>query len=117
MHRKHASETHKAAICGPHVTRNTPVFQPRRISTRAKKRPFMELSSLFALFDRVARVKWFTRNDLTTGPLAQSANQNSTGMQYRHRPLRRAAERQPVPERIGDRHLALTAKNQQLSPS
>src|SRR3954468_22771293 len=106
MHRKHTSESHKAAIFDAPVVRETLVFQPRRISTRAKKRPFMELSSLFAQLHRVGRAKWFTRNGLRIGPPAQSAIQHSIDLRHRHRPLRGAAERQPVPEWIGDRHLA-----------
>src|SRR4051812_958483 len=106
MHRKHTSESHKAAIFDAPVVRETLVFQRGRISTRAKNRPFMQLSSMFAQLHRVARVKWFTRNDLTTGPPARSATQNSIDLRHCHGPLRRATERQPVPEWIGDRHLA-----------
>src|SRR4051812_44067090 len=74
MHRKHTSESHKAAIFDAPVVRETLVFQPRRISTRAKKRPFVQLSSLFAQLDRVGRAKWFTRNDLAFEPPAQQAS-------------------------------------------
>src|SRR3954467_3789561 len=92
MHRKHTGEFHKAAICGARFVRETLVFQHPRIARRAKKRPFMELSSMFAQFDRGGRAKWFTSNDLTTGPPAQSAIQNSIDLRHRHRPLRGAAE-------------------------
>src|SRR4051794_34789219 len=106
MHPKHTSESHKAPIFGPGVICESPVFQRRRVSTRAKKRPFMKLSSMFAQLHRVGRAKWFTRKGLRIGPPAQSAIQNSIDLRHLYRPLHAAAERQPVPEWIGDRHLA-----------
>src|SRR4051812_43603796 len=74
MHPKHTSESHKAPIFGPGVVCESLVFQRRRVSTRAKKRPFMKLSSMFAPLDRVARAKLFASKDLAIGTITQQVS-------------------------------------------
>jgi hypothetical protein len=74
MKRKHTGESHKGASFGSNVTRNTLVFQRPRISMRAKNRPFMQLSSMFAPLDRVARAKLFASKDLAIGTITQQVS-------------------------------------------
>src|SRR4051812_24999558 len=99
------NESQKGASFDALAACETLVFKPGHVCRTFKKRRFLALSSMFAHPGTLGEAKSFHENDLTIGPRAQWTYQYST----RTTPLgnaRRAAERQSIPERISDRHLA-----------
>src|SRR6476469_5695964 len=78
MIEKHIGEDHKGANCVACAAAKTLVFQSRRVAPQRTKRRFLALSSMFAHPGTPGRAKSFGENNLTIGPRAQTAYQNSS---------------------------------------